>query len=133
MILGGGLIGVELTADIFCRVLSKSKCEKKLYLISRSRLLNTLPFKAGEYALKWFQRRNVEVLIGDEILDKTETTVRTRNGNILTADLVIDCTGYTNSSFKIKSPTIDSYISPYNSNGLVLIDSNLKVRLIVHF
>jgi NADH dehydrogenase FAD-containing subunit len=62
---GGGLVGVELAAEISTRLESNVK---EVVLISRSTLLNTLPEAAGNYALNWFQKRkNVRLVLNDEI------------------------------------------------------------------
>lgn len=66
IISGGGLVGVELAAEISCRLEDKVK---EVLLISRTTLLGTLPKEAGNLALKWLnKRKNVRVFLGDEIV-----------------------------------------------------------------
>ena len=63
---GGGLVGVELAAEISCRLENQVK---EVLLISRTTLLGTLPKEAGNLALKWLKKRsNVRVYLGDEIV-----------------------------------------------------------------
>lgn len=100
---------------------------REVSLISRSTLLNTLPAAAGNFALQWLKKRkNVRVLLGDEIVGEpfTDTSTstsadavgggsngqrndtmsyRTKNGEVLQCDLFIDCTGR---YMKVSPPTI---------------------------
>ena len=65
IISGGGLVGVELAAEISSRLKGEVK---EVLLISRSNLLGSLPDAAGQFALQWLKRRkNVKLFIGDEI------------------------------------------------------------------
>lgn len=116
---GGGIVGVELAAEIAHRIRStKSDIPAEIYLISRSKeLLNSLPAAAGTIALQWLRRNHVEVLLGEEISsvkdignpdiileqqhsgDKTQqwrtkrSRLETKSGRTIDADVVIDCTG----------------------------------------
>jgi Pyridine nucleotide-disulphide oxidoreductase len=66
IISGGGLVGVELAAEVSVRL---EKQVKEVLLISRSTLLGTLPEEAGRLALNWLKKRkNVKVFLNDEIV-----------------------------------------------------------------
>jgi NADH dehydrogenase FAD-containing subunit len=92
VVLGGGLVGVELAAEIvhrlgsgWCSALSSHIYSKHTYLaypptagltkagkrqvvlISRSELLGALPRQAGEHALGWLRKHGVDILLGDEV------------------------------------------------------------------
>lgn len=63
LVIGGGLVGVELAAEV-CSKYPK----KKVTLITRSAaLLPELPKRCQDVALMWLRRRRVEVLLEDEI------------------------------------------------------------------
>jgi apoptosis-inducing factor 2 len=66
IISGGGLVGVELAAEISCRLENQVK---EVLLISRTTLLGSLPKEAGNLALKWLnKRKNIKLYLGDEIV-----------------------------------------------------------------
>ena len=120
VISGGGLVGVELAAEIAHRIHKKSpRLEKSVYLISRSnQLLNTMPQPAGKFALQWLEANGVTVLLGDEIQSieveeepaapddkKVENKgkiiesyrynriVSTKLGKRIKTEVIVDCTG----------------------------------------
>jgi NADH dehydrogenase FAD-containing subunit len=100
IVAGGGLVGVELAAEISIRL---EKQVKEVILISRTTLLNTLPESAGNFALNWFKtRKNVRLVLGDELISDNSlmedkagsmTSYKTVKGETLQGDLYIDCTG----------------------------------------
>lgn len=87
IVAGGGETGVEMMGEIVTRLNIRDKL-----LISRNKILNHLPASAGKYALKWFQDNGVEVQVGGTIQHCDDTSVTLSNGEVLTADVVIDCT-----------------------------------------
>ena len=131
LVIGGGLVGVELAADIASR--SKKFLEKKqeIVLISRSQLLNTLPKKAGIYATKWFEKKNVSVSVFDEIFDTKNGVVTTKNGLECKPDVIFDCTGrdFSSSPKELKNITLlttNSFVSPYDDKGFLIVDDFLQ-------
>lgn len=148
IVAGGGLVGVELAAELSTRLRGVIK---QVTLISRSPLLTTLPVPAGRHALAWFTRRNnVRVLIEDEIISCDSSSHAdgglyiTKSGQQLRADLFIDCTGSRSSlpsSHIVLSPSCsgdgssgDSLLSggadgllwPFNTRGLVNVDEHFR-------
>ena len=87
IVAGGGLVGVEMIAEIAARMPGK-----KLSLVSRDSLLSTLPPKAGEHALRWLVRHGVDVRLGAAVQSCGPRSLRLLSGEILQADVVIDCT-----------------------------------------
>ena len=147
IISGGGLVGVELVAEISVRL---QKQIKEVTLISRSNLLATLPAPAGRYALSWLKnRKNVNLFIEDEIVscdcpaDQADGGVYvTKSGRQLRADMYIDCTGInmkipstsssSSSSSAPSAPPISTkyrggLLSPFNSRGLISVDEHFRV------
>ena len=147
IISGGGLVGVELVAEISVRL---QKQIKEVTLISRSNLLATLPAPAGRYALSWLKnRKNVNLFIEDEIVscdcpaDQADGGVYvTKSGRQLRADMYIDCTGInmkipstsssSSSSSAPSAPQISTkyrggLLSPFNSRGLISVDEHFRV------
>ena len=112
LITGGGLIGVELAGELVTRMGHNSDgSRKKIILLTNSKLLSTLPIKAGKLALAWLTSNKVEVIENDSIHTITTTTVdttkqsinqpspppiyhiTTKTGRQFDINLHIDCTG----------------------------------------
>jgi NADH dehydrogenase FAD-containing subunit len=109
VIYGGGLIGVELAAELAYRHRLKARATPShtrvsIVLISRSPCLHTLPPAAGAAATKWLTARGVEIIL-DTISHITETSkessncgsvyydIVTSSGRSITANLFMNCTG----------------------------------------
>lgn len=96
-IIGGGLIGVELAAELYQHVPST----QLLIFTSEDRLLPTLPVSAGNVAQKWLSKCGVEIIFRakiDSILhDSPEMfyQLKTSSGDSYSVDYVINCTGIT--------------------------------------
>lgn len=89
LIVGGGLVGVELAAEMASRLNGK-----KVVLLSRSELLGALPPLAAKYSLDWLRRNRVEVILEDQVKEKVnDRTVITNHGRRIEADLCINCSG----------------------------------------
>lgn len=121
LVSGGGLVGVELAAELVHRF-----SDKTVILVNRSPLLATLPKLAGKLAEQWLTQRGVKVIF-DEIVkheqskDKVETKVAvTKRGLEFSYDFAIDCTG----SPASHRSTIQL---PYDSSGNVPVNRFLQV------
>lgn len=120
---GGGLVGVELAAELSVRLAGTIS---EITLISRSTLLSTLPAPAGKYAVQWLRgRKNVKLLLNDEIIGGDGDKVyHTKSGKQLHADMCIDCTG--SRAVHKASRLPDQLLSPFNSRGLINVDECLR-------
>ena len=99
LVIGGGTVGVELTAEIA----DKWRDAKKVTLVA-STLLDRLPPAAGRAAASWLRRAGVDLVLGERVTDYGGAdaagwgvpgpyTVRTSSGRTLTAGAVFNCTG----------------------------------------
>ncbi len=87
-IIGGGLIGVELAAEIAVRT------GKKITLIdTNDNLLSRNPRKARDYARRFLERRKVSVLTGQRIAARKGNSLITSSKGKVKADLAIWCGG----------------------------------------
>lgn len=101
LLAGGGLVGVELAAELAVRQRFNSDgSRKQITLLTRSTVLDTLPTKAGKIAHKWLEQNGVIVITNDEIdssstmsTESKLTTYRTKAGLNVTAEMFLDCTG----------------------------------------
>jgi NADH dehydrogenase FAD-containing subunit len=100
LIAGGGLVGVELAAELAYHFLDKTD-RKSVMMITRSGLLDNLPSRAGDGARAWLQEHGVQVMEQDEVISSSRSNshnpmlcVQTKRGCELTVSLLIDCTGH---------------------------------------
>ena len=133
-IVGGGLVGVELAAELAVRLRHKPK----ITLMSRGALLNTLPARAGVIAQSWLKSHGVNLLIGEEVKEhsKESRVVRTKGGLEIPADLLMDCTGV-GPRPGVSTPNLgrvrsgggageEDVVWPYSDDGLVRVDESLE-------
>jgi hypothetical protein len=143
IVAGGGLVGVELAAELSIRL---QGVIQQVTLVSRSPLLITLPAPAGRHALAWFKKRNnVKLFIEDEIVSCDSASpadgglYMTKSGQQLRADLYIDCTGsrfaiassspppsFPQKSAKLSSGGADGLLWPFNARGLINVDEHFR-------
>ena len=139
IVAGGGLVGVELAAELSVRLQGKVQ---QVTLIARSSLLATLPAAAGRHALAWLQgRKNVRVLLNDEVVGCDNPVMadggvyKTKSGQELHADMYIDCTGAggSNSSSSsshragaLAAAAPQGFLWPLNARGLLRVDERLQ-------
>ncbi len=89
IIAGGGLVGVELAAEI-----SEDYPEKKITIVhAKERLIERNPKKASGYVEKYFRKRNVEIIYNERVIEKKNKCIETDKKRKLEADLVFWCTG----------------------------------------
>lgn len=139
LINGGGLVGVELAAEIAWRKLRQNP--QKISIISRSTLLAALPTKAGIFAGDWLRKHNVSVVTDDQIVydqscgGQDNGIIKTKKGRSILADLVIDCTGLRKESAVVTDSDrianlnhLPDIVWPYTADGLIQADEFLQVR-----
>ncbi len=89
LIIGGGLVGVELAAEIILAYPSKSVA----IVHAKSELMERNPAKARQYARKFLERRGVAITFNERVVSYDRKKYRTDKGNLLHADLTFLCTG----------------------------------------
>jgi len=128
VVTGGGLVGVELAAELVSRL----QHQPEVYLLSRSSLLSSLPSTAGRLAYEWLTQNGVKVILGKDEILHTKKIIENDGDD----SMFIDCTGSTHSSAvsAIESSTAiyphyrtsDEFISPYSNEGYVIVDTYLR-------
>lgn len=89
IIIGGGIVGVELAAEI----VTKYK-NKKIYIIhSKERLMNRNNIKSSLYAEKFLKKHNVDLLLNNRAKNKVGKVIHTTKGKNIEADMIFLCTG----------------------------------------
>ncbi|KAJ7058237.1 hypothetical protein C8F01DRAFT_1150131 [Mycena amicta] len=119
-VIGGGAVGVELSADI--RTFFPDKELVRVYQ-SRERLLPAFGLRLGEHAEKVLGDLGVEVVCGQRPEILGEKTLRTKDGEE-EFDLIIPCTGQKPNSTLLKDIAPDA-IS--NESGHILVQPTLQI------
>ncbi len=88
LIVGGGLVGVELAAEI-----AGSYFEKKIVFVHAGKtLLERNPERVQKYAFDYLKKRGVRILLGEFVFSKGKEFV-TKNGKKINTDICFFCTG----------------------------------------
>ncbi len=89
LIIGGGLVGVELAAELCTHY-----PEKEVTIVHANKdLIERNDPKSRKYAKKFLQKHNVKLIFNERATEQKKNTFVTDKGRILKADLVIPCTG----------------------------------------
>jgi len=113
LLVGGGIVGVELAAEIATHF----KNSKVTLAHSKNRLMEKIADGAGESALKFLRKKNVEVIFKEKVIGKKKGIYMTDKGREIEADLVFLCTGIKPNSDFVDSKYLDkrNYISVEDS------------------
>ena len=89
LIIGGGLVGVELAAEII-----EKYPEKKVAIAhGNDELIERNPKKAREYAKKFLEKRKVKIIFNEFAANHKKNVYATNKGTKIKADLAFLCTG----------------------------------------
>lgn len=119
-IIGGGLVGVELAAEIYSKY-----PEKDLFLVqSNSLILPRNSEKSRKYVMDLFNRKNVKVYCSERVKNFKKNYVLTNTGKKLSFDLLFNCTGIKpNSGLLIKN-----FSKNLSDNEFVKVDKYLRLE-----
>jgi apoptosis-inducing factor 2 len=120
VVIGGGLVGVELAAEI----IEKYPNKKVTILHSRENLIQRNSSKAQRYAKKFFEERKVELVLKDRMVEVTPNEVLTQSGKKIKADLTFLCVGISPNSQIIEKSCPQSL----SKKGAVMVDEFLQVK-----
>jgi NADH dehydrogenase FAD-containing subunit len=108
LIIGGGLVGVELAAEV-----CENYKDKKIKLVhANSRLIERNPEKASEYAKKFLEKGNVEVVLNEFFKGKARE------------DLVFVCTGIVPNSSFMK----DNFKDNLDEKNQIIVNDFLQLK-----
>jgi apoptosis-inducing factor 2 len=88
LIIGGGLVGTELAAEIVTHFPNK----KITIVHSKSELIERSPKKARDYAKNFLTSRGVDIILNERVV-RNNNNYKTHAGETLTADITFSCTG----------------------------------------
>tara|TARA_Y100000310_G_scaffold225672_1_gene227726 strand:- start:19423 stop:20457 length:1035 start_codon:yes stop_codon:yes gene_type:complete len=89
VLIGGGLVGVELAAEI-----AEHYLEKEITIVhSRDTLIQRNHPKTIKYVTKFLGKHGVKIIFGERVNKRKGNVVFTDHGSKITTDMVILCTG----------------------------------------
>lgn len=119
LIVGGGLVGVELAAEIKDKYPSK----EVTILQSSSSLIPRNSDKAKKYVTDYLLSKGTKIIYNERLVGKNGKLYRTESGNIFKSDLAFMCTGI--------SPNTDYFKGKYRKyldpRGYVKVNNNLFI------
>lgn len=120
LLIGGGLVGVELAAEI----VEKYPHKKVTIVHSGDRLIPRNHERCISYAERWLTKRGVEILY-DERIDGEgrKSKYTTSSGKTITAEMCFFCTG-----IRVNNEFLKKHFSEsLNERGALLVDDTLQI------
>ncbi len=117
LIIGGGLVGVELAAEI-C---SKHPYKKITLVDAGSRVMERNNEKTSRVAEAFLRKHNVEIIHGEKIARKEKGIFFTDKGTRIVADLVFGCVGMKANATFMPASNVDE-------RGSIKVDEFLRVE-----
>lgn len=119
LIMGGGLVGVELAAEI-----AHYNPEKKLTVINVTpELLGRMSPKARNIAKNFLEKRGAKLIFGEKIVKTGKKEFITDKGNKIKADLAFACLGIVPNSAILKK----NFASSLDERGFAKVDEYLRL------
>ncbi len=120
LIIGGGLVGVELAGEIATHY----KDKELLIAHDKPRLMERQPERASRYAYRFLKKKNVRILLNERVVGKTGDNFLTSNGSMIDTDLVFLCTGIVFNNDSLKRCFKESL----DGKGMVKVNKHLQVE-----
>ncbi|KXB05421.1 hypothetical protein AKJ51_05065 [candidate division MSBL1 archaeon SCGC-AAA382A20] len=120
LIIGGGLIGTEVAAEIVTK-----QPEKELKIIhSAERLIERNPKKASDYARDFLEKRGAEIIFDERVTKNEDGNFKTDSKSVVEADLGIWCAGIDWNPYFMEG--FES--SVFTEKGSILVDKYLRLE-----
>eukprot|EP01111_Echinosteliopsis_oligospora_P010914 TRINITY_DN3483_c0_g1_i1.p1 TRINITY_DN3483_c0_g1~~TRINITY_DN3483_c0_g1_i1.p1 ORF type:complete len:398 (+),score=89.09 TRINITY_DN3483_c0_g1_i1:121-1314(+) len=120
LIIGGGLVGVEMAAEIVCHFQGK----EVILVHSQSTLINRFPKRAIRYCDDFLRSRGVRIILNERIVGNKHNVYTTDQGQEIHADLAFLCTGITPNSGFLR----DHYADAISGNGYIRANDCLQLQ-----
>ncbi len=120
LVVGGGVVGVELAAEIV-----DAYPHKHVTIVhEKGRLMHRSPPKAQQYVHDVLSRKNVTLLLNERVVEGGTKNYTTDKGTRLHADIAFMCTGILpNSSFMKKH-----FAHAVNERNQIMVEASLNVK-----
>ncbi len=120
LIIGGGIVGVELAAEIVTHYPGK----KVTLVHAHEYLMERMPRKAQTYAKEFLEAQSVKFIMNERITEHTRKSFITNNGTKIQADLTFICTG-----IKPNSDFMNKHFSELlNEKQFIMNDAWLRLQ-----
>ena len=120
LIIGGGLVGVELAAEII-----EHYPQKKVTIVhAGEKLIERTGEKAIRYATSFLKKRGVEIRYSERVTGADESGLLTNLGNALNADMTFMCTGIV-PNYEFMKPNLSATL---NERNLIKVNESLRVE-----
>ncbi len=120
LIIGGGLVGVELAAEI----LEKFPKKETIIVHSKDRLIERNPKKASKYARDYLTKKGVKIIFNERVVKARKSSFFTSNNTEIKADIAFFCTGITPNTEFIKK----SFPNSLNERNQVKVNNALQLE-----
>ncbi len=120
LIIGGGLVGIELAAEI-----KEKHSDKEIIIVqSQKTCIPRCNQKAINYTHEYLNKKKIEIIFGEKVINNKQNTFFTDKQTKINADLAFFCTGITpNSEFLTKN--FPKYL---DSRKFIITNSNLQLN-----
>ncbi len=120
LIIGGGLVGVELAAEICTHYK-----DKKITMIhAKNKLIERNPKKASKYAEKFLIRNNIKIIYDERVIKINKKTFITNKKNKIKADMAFLCTGIT-ANYEFMKNNFSKYL---NEKDQIKVNQYLQLK-----
>ncbi len=120
IIIGGGIVGVELAAE-----LSTFFKDKNLTIVEYAdRLISRSPFKASKYTENFLKRNGVNIIFNNMIVSQKKNYVKTNKGKKLEYEIIFNCIGIKPNSEFMKF----NFMNKIDENGFIITNSFLQLE-----
>ncbi|HLD98439.1 MAG TPA: FAD-dependent oxidoreductase [Candidatus Nanoarchaeia archaeon] len=120
VIIGGGIVGVELAAEI-----KEFYKDKKITIIHKNdKLMERNHLKTISHSKKFLKNKNVDIIYNEKASVYDKKTITTNKGTKIKADLFFICTGITPNSDSLKK----NLGSSLNDNNQIKVNDYLQME-----
>ncbi len=122
LIIGGGLVGVELAAEIIWHY---GRNSKKIEIVHACpELIERNPKKARQYAEGFLEKNGVKIIFSERVVKGNKGTFTTDKGTKIKTDMAFLCTGIT-PNFEFMEENFSSLL---NKENQVKVNQHLQLR-----
>lgn len=120
LLIGGGIVSVELAAEIATHFNNK----EITVIHSHNRLMERQPLKASKYAEKFLKKYSVKIIFNEKVLSTEGKLFVTDKGKKIAADMPFICTGIKQNSEFMKS----SFSDKLNERAQIKVNNYLQLE-----
>jgi len=118
VVVGAGYIGLELLENLENLGIETTVIERE------DRAMSKMDRDMSVYLEDYLRKKGVDLLLGEEVAEIGKTSVKTRSGRVVEADLVVVCTGVNPNSILAQEIGIKTY-----SNGAIVVNHKLETSV----